>query len=1125
MNARIAFIANILLCLLLILSANIYAENQCTLPIATFQSVQGVVEFKPVNVNQWHTAKLGNSLCNGDSIRLAENSRAALYLENETVLRLDENTHIILSLIDEKKPSWLEVLKGMAHFISRTPKPLEIKTPYANAAIEGTEFVVRVNTSGKNQASVTVLEGKVRTSNEKGDILLSSGQTALVIEGKIPVLKINIDPWDAVNWTLHYPSLSLYTGKRPENIPTKWANTYKRSIELLDQGDISGAISTVANIPDKLQNDQILLYKAVLHLTVGQVVLANNYLNQAQEINISNAEVFALQSIIAVTQNRNSDAIELAQTANKLDPKNLSTWIALSYAQQANYNLNKAKYSIEQAVNIAPDSAVAWARLAELHLMFGELDDALKAANYAVKIAPNLSRALNVLGFSQLTNLNLAEAELAFNKAIKLDQADPLPRLGLGLVKIRRGDLTAGRVQVEVAVSLAPTNALIRSYLGKSYYEEKRNSLAESQLTMAKALDASDPTPWFYDAIRKQSENRPVEALMDLKKSTALNKNRAVYRSRLLLDEDIAARRVGQARIYNHLGFHQLALNKGWDSLSIDGKNSSAHRFLSDSYANVPRHQIARVSELLQAQLWQPLSINTIQPQLAETNLSILNGASSSDSSHNEYGSLFVRNQIHAEVNGILGSDGVRGDDVVISGIYNRMALSLGQFHYESDGYRENNDHKLDIYNILFQLALTPRTNIQLESKFFKREKGDLVTRFFSDGVLKNQRESEDREMYRVGIRHDFSNKSKIIFSTIYGKNTSEQDDLQIVETNLVNETDSITSEIQHIWKNQVNHITSGVGYFSSNRDQKLTVVLPNPINPSFPPIEDIKTDQDKTKHLNGYSYIQNRQHRNFTWIAGLSYDYFDGPKIEKKQLNPKLGFIFKPRTDTTLRLAALRVLRRSMVTNQTIEPTQVAGFNQFYDDINGTDSKKVGFAFDHRASKRSFFGFEVSQRIINAPAPLDDRSVTTWDEHIHRGYYYYVLNSSTTLKLEYQFEILDADDIAFRYGAKRLETHTVPVGLVYSNGAGWGLNAVSKLVNQSGEFKNNTIGKLISGHDRFVVMDAGISYQFPKRLGKVDMSIKNLLNQSFNFQESDPNRFSIYPKRFFSVRLNLSLF
>ena len=57
-----------------------------------------------------------------------------------------------------------------------------------------------------------------------------------------------------------------------------------------------------------------------------------------------------------------------------------------------------------------------------------------------------------------------------------------------------------------------------------------------------KELDPKDPTPWFYDAIAKQTTNRPVEALQDMQKAIELNNNRAVYRSSLLLDSDLAAR-------------------------------------------------------------------------------------------------------------------------------------------------------------------------------------------------------------------------------------------------------------------------------------------------------------------------------------------------------------------------------------------------------------------------------------------------------------------------------------------------------------------------------------------------------------------------------------------------------
>ena len=128
---------------------------------------------------------------------------------------------------------------------------------------------------------------------------------------------------------------------------------------------------------------------------------------------------------------------------------------------------------------------------------------------------------------------------------------------------IRSGDLDAGGREIEIAVALDPNNSLLRSYLGKAYFEEKRDPLDAEQYAIAKELDPNDPTPWFYDAIRLQTENRPVEALRNLERSIELNDNRAVYRSRLLLDEDCATRGTSLARIYDDLGFEQLGLRRG----------------------------------------------------------------------------------------------------------------------------------------------------------------------------------------------------------------------------------------------------------------------------------------------------------------------------------------------------------------------------------------------------------------------------------------------------------------------------------------------------------------------------------------------------------------------------------
>ena len=53
----------------------------------------------------------------------------------------------------------------------------------------------------------------------------------------------------------------------------------------------------------------------------------------------------------------------------------------------------------------------------------------------------------------------------------------------------------------------------------------------------------------------------------NLEKAKELNDNRAVYRSKLQLDSDLAARSAATARVYSDLGFQQRALVEGWNSV------------------------------------------------------------------------------------------------------------------------------------------------------------------------------------------------------------------------------------------------------------------------------------------------------------------------------------------------------------------------------------------------------------------------------------------------------------------------------------------------------------------------------------------------------------------------------
>ena len=144
-----------------------------------------------------------------------------------------------------------------------------------------------------------------------------------------------------------------------------------------------------------------------------------------------------------------------------------------------------------------------------------------------------------------------------------------------------------------------------------------------------------------------------MEALTDLQKSIELNDNRAVYRSRFLLDEDRAARSVSLARVYQELGFDQLAATEGAVAVSTDFGNYSAHRFLTDAYATLPLQESAQQSEQLQFLLRQPEINDRVSPLRAQDTFTsalpragIVKSISQIRPAYNEFNSLFDRDKL-----------------------------------------------------------------------------------------------------------------------------------------------------------------------------------------------------------------------------------------------------------------------------------------------------------------------------------------------------------------------------------------------------------------------------------------------------------------------------------------------
>jgi hypothetical protein len=148
-------------------------------------------------------AKKGNQLLEGDRIKVGALSRAALIMQDGSVIKLNEKTDLQMKVsATKKKRNRLKLLAGhLWAKIKRQGSNLEIETPSAVAAIKGTELVIIID--GK-KVTLIVWDGMVDWFNDLGKKLVGAGNQSSAADGSAPTdpTKANLEDmdqwWDSV---------------------------------------------------------------------------------------------------------------------------------------------------------------------------------------------------------------------------------------------------------------------------------------------------------------------------------------------------------------------------------------------------------------------------------------------------------------------------------------------------------------------------------------------------------------------------------------------------------------------------------------------------------------------------------------------------------------------------------------------------------------------------------------------------------------------------------------------------------------------------------------------------------------------------------------------------------------
>ena len=349
-------------------------------------------------------------------------------------------------------------------------------------------------------------------------------------------------------------------------------------------GDAAGAYELVRQARQKLPPSPYLaVMSGYFSLMAGQVAEAQKDLESiASQASPAALLAGSLLAQMYVAQNRKEAALSQASQVLSQAPDSPLAHLTMGVVKLSLFDRTAAQAQFEKALALDPNLLEAYLYLGRLLLGGEYLNQAVKIANRALSIAPNDAEVLSLAGFVRLAHRDYSGAFKFFNRALAANPYLGEPYIGLGIYHFRYREKDQALADMLAATLLDPRMSSYQSELGKSLYQVRAFDKSLEVYDYAKKLDPLDPTPYFYKGIALTDLNRPGEAVQEINKSIELNDNVAMFRSRSLLDQDLAVRNVSLAKAYQQLGLNEWGYSKAVTAVNYKPYDSSAHLFLRD---------------------------------------------------------------------------------------------------------------------------------------------------------------------------------------------------------------------------------------------------------------------------------------------------------------------------------------------------------------------------------------------------------------------------------------------------------------------------------------------------------------------------------------------------------------
>ena len=1065
---------------------------------------QGKVQIYQALNNKWVNATAGTFIHAGDTIRTGANGKASLLMSDETMMQVDRSSQVQITHV-AKNAGWFErsVIAKTIKSASRSVYSLisgklwarnknrnvnaSFKTTTATIGIRGTELVIEANEDGA--VTSTVIEGRVEAENEYGTVIGETGNQISIQPGQAPQRSILLNPENAVQWTVVMPPLLNAADLAGGSISTEIR-------QLVNQEDYATAAQKVSQQRQRSPKDAALqLLDAVLDIFNGQPVSAHKKLTRLRKDIPDNSLLLRSLATASLMTGDNDTAKVAADRAVALEPENAANHVVLAYVQQSRFELDAAMKSTSAALRLDADNMLAAVILAQLQFGSGYSEQAMNTLLTARKRDPNNAMINNLAGFVLLSLHKLDEARNAFNIALESNAGMAESHMGLGIVNMREGQVDHALESMTSAVALDPQRSLFLSYWGKMLYQVKRYDKALDMFEHAALLDKKDPTPVFYKSIVLRDLNRSGEAIESLNQAIALNDNRAVYRSRFLLDQDLAVRNVDLSILYDQLGLSRIAEKKAVAAIKSDYTNYSAHLFYAGVLGSQDDRSYPAGSEALLARMLQPANVNTFN-------------------TFNDYTSFFEQPDIGGQITARGGNFGTAGGEIIIYGSDpdTNFAYNVGVFGDTTDGWRETNSEASKAAAFIGKWQPSEENGFLVSALYSNFEQRDQTEQRYEIDSLSSPEDELNLDLaaMELGYTHKFSPGSHLLLYGTYQNNTGDfirttDSTLSVPPALYLDDTSTAEFErpyyqlqLQYMNKFGNHQLITGLLGFSGSNMQENFVIGANAVDrgPVPPIVLDplLAFDNPMPSYDLDISFISAYLHDswqvsdNIIIEAAIYFDKmenadaFSGTTWEVQEAGPRLGFIWDASENNTIRLSAFKYLL-PFVTSR-LDPVDMAGVPIFRNTEEGAVIREVDLVWEYDTGNGLF---SVGAFKLEKESPS---STVTIEGSIGgaEASYETLVTKTTGVSVSYRFSAiedlsnptLDRNDQLFIIGVRNQQANGLSMGL--------------KDTYRNLDFEDGRDSPYMR------TLDADIAYEFGDKAGKVSFEIRNILDAEFNW-------------------------